>query len=256
MSDDRRVKGRSDEEVRRIANDRKPDYRVSQVYPVNILRCLRSGSVRTLFGSKNLVFKIVDDNELGTVDAKTEYLGGTVTITCKRGVESRATLGVGRDRMTLAHELGHAVMHSGEPNFRHTSASGATSLSAITAYESAEHQAKVFASAFLIHDDAAAGMSAEEISEQFGVSLEAAKLCFDRLLKKAERAKSAARVLKMSEEVKAALLENSKPKLPTYLDEICIVCKQRMLVPNGNSNVSCDTCKFNGPRFQDGDKAA
>jgi hypothetical protein len=159
-----------------------------------------------LYGNKKLVFKVVDDNELGAVDARTEYSGETVTITCTRSVENSAALGVSRDRMTLAHELGHAIMHSGETNFRHAGATGATPLSATAACKSAEHQAKVFASAFLIHDDLAASMSIEEISVQFGVSLEAAKICFERLLKKAERARSIERVLKMNEEAKAALL--------------------------------------------------
>jgi hypothetical protein len=255
MSDDRRVKRRDDEEVRRHAQNSKVDYRVDHIYPVNILRVLRSGSVQTLYGRKKLILKIVEDDELGTVDAKTDFSADTVTITCKRCVEERATVGVGRDRMTLAHELGHAVMHSGAAAFRHTGAAGATSISAVDPYESAEHQAKVFASAFLIHDREAPGMTANEISVHFGVSLEAAEICFKRLLKKAERVRSAERVLKMMEELKARL-RTSEPKQRSYLDEICIVCSQKTLVPNGNANVSCDTCGFNGPRFQDGDKAA
>lgn len=255
MSGDRRVKRRDDEEVRRHAQNSKVDYRVDHIYPANILRVLRSGSVQTLYGRKKLILKVVEDEELGTVDAKTDFSADTVTVTCKRCVEERAMVGVGRDRMTLAHELGHAVMHSGAAAFRHTGAVGATSISAVNPYESAEHQAKVFASAFLIHDREAAGMTAKEISEHFGVSIEAAELCFKRLLKKAERARSAERVLKMMEEVKARL-RISEPKQRSYLDEICIVCSQKTLVPNGNANASCDTCGFNGPRFQDGDKAA
>jgi hypothetical protein len=257
MSDDRRAKGRSDEEVRRHAQNSKVDHRVDRTYPVNILRILRSGSVQTLYGRKNLIFKIVGDEELGTVDAKTEFAADTITITCKRSVEGRAAVGVGRDRMTLAHELGHAVMHSGDAAFRHAGATGTTSISARNAYESAEHQAKVFAAAFLIHDAEAAGWTAKEISEQFVVSLEAAELCFERLLKKAERARSAERVLKMSEEVKAALLGSSGRHGSKYLGEICTVCKQQTLIPRGDGNkVSCDTCGFQGDRFQDGDKLA
>ena len=255
MSDDRRVKGRSDEEVRRHAKNSKVDYAVDRIYPVNILRILRSGSIQTLFGRKKLVFKVLEDEELGTVDAKTEFLADTVTVICKRCVEQRAVVGMGRDRMTLAHELGHAVMHSGEAAFRHTGATGTTSVSAVNPYESAEHQAKVFAGAFLIHDREAAHMSAREISLQFGVSLEAAELYFERLVKKAERARSAERVLKMSEEVKAALLGNSGRQRSKYLEEICTVCKRQILVPRGDGNkVSCETCGFQGDRFQDGDK--
>jgi Zn-dependent peptidase ImmA (M78 family) len=157
--------------------------------------------------------------------------------------------------MTLAHELGHAVMHSGEPNYRHAGAQGKTALSEETPYVSAEHQAKVFASAFLIHDEDAAGMTVEEISIEFGVSLEAAQICFDRLQRKAERARSAERVLKMAEQVKAALSRNVQPYRRAYLEDICTVCHRQTLVANG-LKVFCETCGFNGDRFQDGDKAA
>jgi hypothetical protein len=255
MSEDRRVRGRSDEEVRRHAKNTKLDYRVDRVRPVNILRVLRSGSVLTMYGRKKLVLKVVEDELLGKVDAKTEPSKDTVIITCKRSVERDAELGVGRPRMTLAHELAHAVMHSGEPNYRHAGAQGKTALSEGTPYISAEHQAKVFASAFLIHDEDAAGMSAEEISIQFGVSLEAAQICFERLQRKAERARSAERVLKMAEEVKAALSKNRQPRRQAYLEDVCTVCHQQTLVANG-LKVSCETCGFNGDRFQDGDKAA
>ena len=251
MSEDRRVKGRSDDEVRRHAKNTKLDYRVDRIRPVNILRVLRSGSVQTLFGRKKLVFKVVDDLLLGKIDAKTESSKDTVTITCKRRVERDAALGVGRPRMTLTHELGHAVMHSGEPDFRHAGAQGKTALSETTPYVSAEHQAKVFASAFLIHDEDAVGMTAEEIAIEFGVSLEAAKICFDRLLKKAERARSVERVLKMNEEVKATLLGKK-----SYLEDICTVCHRATLLLQGNGQVSCDTCGFRGNRYQDGDRAA
>jgi hypothetical protein len=135
MSDDRRVKGRSDEEVRRHAQNSKVDYQVHRIYPVNILRILRSGSVQTLYGRKRLVLNIVKDEMLGAIDAKTEFSADTVAITCKRGVQERATMGVGRDRMTLAHELGHAVMHCSEVSFRHTGAVGTTSISACNAYD-------------------------------------------------------------------------------------------------------------------------
>ena len=203
MSEDRRVKARSDEEVRRHAKKAKLDCRVDRVRPVNILGVLRSVSVQTLHGRKELVFNVIDDEALGNIDAKTEASKNVVTITCKRSVERDAEFGVGRARMTLAHELGHAIMHSGEPNFRLAGAQGKTALSQDAAYVSAEHQAKVFACAFLVHDEDATGMSAEGISVEFGISLEAAQICFDRLQKKAERARSAERVLKIAEETKA-----------------------------------------------------
>ena len=85
--------------------------------------------------------------------------------------------------MTLAHELAHAVMHHGTTLFRLVSAVGSSDLADDVAYESAEHQAKVFAATFLIHEEDAARMAnAEEIAVEFCVSLEAANIEFKRLI--------------------------------------------------------------------------
>jgi Zn-dependent peptidase ImmA (M78 family) len=74
-------------------------------------------------------------------------------------VFNAAKLGEGRSRMTLVHELGHALMHDGGPKFRHTGAVGTTDLSKDRPFESAERQAKIFAPAFLIHDEIAATLT-------------------------------------------------------------------------------------------------
>lgn len=97
--------------------------------------------------------------------------------------------------MTLAHELGHGVMHHGATLFGSSSAAGSTELSRTSPWESAEHQAKVFASAFLIDDKVAATLSSpDEISTEFLVSLEAAEICFERMIEEAEHTRSAERV--------------------------------------------------------------
>src|ERR1700728_4946348 len=115
MSHDKRVPARSDEEIRRIAERTKAEFGVSRRRPVNILRCFESESILTLYGRKKLIFVVADDSELGDADAKTEFSKGVVTITCRRSVHDRAKMGVGRDRMTLAHELAHAVLHHSVP---------------------------------------------------------------------------------------------------------------------------------------------
>ena len=177
MPDDWRVTGRSDEEVRAIAERTKAELGVSRRRPVNILRYLESGSILTIYGRKKLDFRVVDDAALGEADAKTEFSEGVITITVKRSVRDNAQMGEGRARMTLAHELAHAVMHHSHTKYRQAGASGATALARAKGYESAEHQAKVFAAAFLIHDEDAAEMrSAEEISVEFGVSKQAAEI--------------------------------------------------------------------------------
>lgn len=155
--------------------------------------------------------------------------------------------------MTLAHELAHAVLHHSVPLFRLVGAAGATDLAQDGAHTSAEHQAKVFAAAFLIHDEDAAKMvSAEEISEQFGVSLQAAKICFDRLAQKAERQRSGERVRKSADQT-IALLKEKSANQRTYLSDPCTGCHAAALIPLG-VKVLCDNCGFVGDRYQDGDK--
>jgi hypothetical protein len=253
MSADKRVPARSDDEIRRIAERTKTEFGLSRRRPVNILRCLESGSVLTLYGRKKLIFVVVDDSELCDADAKTEFSKGVVTITCRRSVRDRANMGVGRDRMTLAHELAHAVLHHSVPMLRIVGAAGTTDLSKDGAHTSAEHQAKVFAAAFLIHDeDAAQMLSPAEISEQFGVSLQAAEICFSRLARKAERQQSGERVRKSADEL-IALLQGKQETQKTYLSDPCAACYAVALIPLG-MKVLCDNCGFVGDRFQDGDR--
>jgi Zn-dependent peptidase ImmA (M78 family) len=140
---------------------------------------------------------------MGNRDGKTEFAADSVIITVKRSVHQKAVWGDGRARMTLAHELAHGAMHNGAIMFRNSDAVGTTELSRTNPSESAEHQAKVFAAAFLIDDSIAAFLSSpEEISTEFLVSLEAAEICFERLAEEAEHALSAERVRRSNESFK------------------------------------------------------
>ena len=254
MSDDWRVTGRSDEEIRAIAERTKAELGVSRRRPVNIVRCLEFGSVPTIYGRKKLSFRVVPDVELGKHDAKTEFTDGVVTITAKRSVRDHAEIGDGRARMTLAHELAHAVMHHTQTKYRVAGAAGPTMTALAKGYELAEHQAKVFAAAFLIHEEDAVSMhSAEEISVEFGVSSQVAKVCFDRLARKAERQRAAARVRKIADEA-ITRINGKTARQNMYLNASCGSCHMATLIPIGNK-VLCDTCGFAGDRFQDGDGA-
>jgi IrrE N-terminal-like domain len=182
---------------------------------------------------KKLFFSVVNDSELLEADAKTEFSKGIVTITCRRSVRDQAKMGVGRHRMTLAHELAHALLHHSAPMHRIVGAAGTTDLSKDGAHTPAEHQAKVFASAFLIHDEDAAEMAgAVEISEQFGISLQAAEICFERLKRKAERVRSGERVRKSADEV-IALLAQKPEKQNVHLNEARASCHAVALIPLG-----------------------
>jgi hypothetical protein len=211
MSEDYCVTKRSDHQIRGIGYRTKSDYKADNRRPVNIIKHLQSGRILTIQGQRKLIYRIVDDREMVDSDGRTDFTPEAIVISVKRSVHDKANWGDGRSRMTLAHELGHGVMHPGAAKFRRADAVGTTSISSINATESAEHQAKVFASAFLIDDTFAATLTnAEEISEQFGVSTTAAEICFERLAREAEHAMAAARVLKMNEDFQAAVRANEQ----------------------------------------------
>jgi Zn-dependent peptidase ImmA (M78 family) len=154
--------------------------------------------------------------------------------------------------MTLAHELGHAVMHAtdGAVDHRTTGATGTTTISAINAAESAEHQAKVFASAFLIDDARAAELSSPfEIAEEFLVSLSAAEICYERIQFEIKRAAAATRVQQLNRAFQAEMRDKEKRKI--YLDALCVSCKCQTLLPLG-TKVGCTTCGYVGDHPEDG----
>jgi Zn-dependent peptidase ImmA (M78 family) len=170
---------------------------------------------------------------MGDKDGRTDFIDETVVITVKRSIHEKALWGDGRSRMTLAHELAHGVLHYGVTMYRASSASGTTLLSRINAAESAEHQAKVFAAAFLIDDEVARKLTTpEEISLEFGVSLEAAQICFERLADEAERVQSAERVKRSNEIFQDRMRRHSEPAL-SYLEDPCGTCGSVTLIPMG-----------------------
>ncbi len=206
MSDDSRVPKRSNKEIRAEALDAKKCYEAEKRRPVNVVRCLQSARILTRRGRRRLIYNVVDEELMGDRDRKTEFTRDAVIIFVKRSVHQKAIWGDGRARMTLAHELGHGVMHYRTTMFRSSGAVGTTDLSRTSPSESAEHQAKVFASAFLIDDAVAATLSSpEEISTEFLVSVEAAEICFERLAEEAERARSAERVRLSNEDFQAKM---------------------------------------------------
>jgi Zn-dependent peptidase ImmA (M78 family) len=250
MSDDRRVNKRYDWQVRDTASRTKDFYKVSNRRPVNIVACLQSGWILTDQGRKKLIYRVLDDPEMGDDDGKTEFADGCVIISVKKSIHEKALFGDGRSRMTLAHELAHGVMHLGAPKFRAGGASGATLFSKTNALESAEHQAKIFAAAFLIHDDQASELeSAEDISTEFGVSLQAAEIAFERLAREKDRSAAAERVMRMNKELQ---LFSSPAAQPKYLDEPCIGCGERTVVIVG-VKLLCK-CGRLTDRPQDGDR--
>jgi len=235
--DDFFVPKRSNKEIRAEALSAKKFYETEKRRPVNIIRCLQSGKILTRRGRRKLVYNVVDDELMSNRDGKTDFTADTVIISVTRSVHQKALWGDGRARMTLAHELGHGVMHCGATLFRSSGAAGSTELSRTSAWESAEHQAKVFASAFLIDDKVAATLSSpEEISTEFLVSLEAAEICYERLMEEAEHARSAERVRLSNEDFQTKMRDatGARPKHEfQYTGDFCTNCGNATLFPMG-----------------------
>ncbi len=245
MSDDYYVSKRSNKEIRAEALSAKKFYETEKRRPVNIIRCLQSGRILTRRGRRSLIYDVVNDELMGDRDGKTEFTADAVIISVKRSVHQKALWGDGRARMTLAHELGHGVMHYGATMFRNSNAVGATDLSRTSPWESAEHQAKVFASAFLIDDKMAASLSSpEEISTEFLVSLEAAEICFERLAEEAEHAQSAERIRLSNEDFQNKIRDaiGRRPKHEfQYTGDFCTTCGNATLILMG-IKLLCHTC--------------
>lgn len=124
----------------------------------------------------NFSYEIVENNELpyGT-HADTNALTGHIRI--RESVYEGACNGNGRDRMTIAHEIGHyfTICFCGfklERNFDNKK---------VKAYRDPEWQAKCFAGEFLVSAHLMKDCSVEEIIKECGVSYDAAKIQYRKI---------------------------------------------------------------------------
>jgi hypothetical protein len=196
MSNDYRVKALSDAEIRVIAattRQSRPQYLSDG--RVDVRAFLFDTKLLTTRGEKTLIYEVRPDAQLGDDDARTSFALGLVRVTARLSVDNGAKFGMGRERSTLAHELGHAVLHEGPPMARGQGAVGRSPHRYIESYRSAEHHAKVFAAAFLIDEQMAAkSKGPNDISTRFGVSLEAARITWERLTEPKRRRESYERI--------------------------------------------------------------
>ena len=114
-------------------------------------------------------YEIVPDHSLppGT-HAETDIRTGHITI--KESIYERACDGEGRDRMTIAHEIGHYFTlcfcgFSLQRNFKRQE---------VKPFNDPEWQAKCFAGEFMVAHHLTGDMSVSEIVEACGVSIDAA----------------------------------------------------------------------------------
>ena len=104
---------------------------------IDVIKCLSLGRIWTVAGEKRLVLEIVSSSEIASsemrgVDAITINGKDIIIIKVTESVYKLALAGAARARMTLAHELGHAVLcHPGDALARVTGVSRSTPISSV-----------------------------------------------------------------------------------------------------------------------------
>lgn len=124
----------------------------------------------------NFNYEIVEDNVFSeNVHADTDIKTGLIRI--KESVYEGAYKGEGRDRMTIAHEIGHyfTICVCGFKLSRNFSGKR------ITAFRDPEWQAKCFAGELMVAAHLVKGMSEYEIAKRCGVSCDAAHVQYKHL---------------------------------------------------------------------------
>lgn len=145
------------------------------------------------------VYEAVSGSRLNE-EGRTSYVDGTLVIGVREDVWQLASDGEGRARFTLAHELAHAIIHQdalraapGTEMFRDELCSVIRRNPTVRPFECPEHQANVWAGAFLVpyagvkefllqRDEAAEDCSIEDLAKNFGVSRAAARVRLNQLL--------------------------------------------------------------------------
>lgn len=110
-------------------------------------------------------FEVLEEKDMGDNHGLTQYQDRIIQI--REDVYDRACCGEGRDRMTIAHEIGHAILHT-------DTLISARDFGAIKPYEDPEWQAKAFAGHLLIPYSAVRSNNIEEIVKECRVSYDAA----------------------------------------------------------------------------------
>ncbi|MGN1154661.1 MAG: ImmA/IrrE family metallo-endopeptidase [Agathobacter sp.] len=118
---------------------------------------------------ENFTFRVRPLSEMGDCHGLTYPDKNEIHI--REDVYERACNGVGRDRLTMAHELFHLLQHEKE----NISFARIGDFGKIPTYMDPEWQATAFGGELLIPHDLVKGMSAEEVASKCKVSLQAAK---------------------------------------------------------------------------------
>lgn len=177
MIDDYKVPPRSAKDIEAISLAWRDALGVPNDWAPDMIRLLESELPKLPTYFRDYSFIVRSDSEMGEAEAYTEFVPPHIVV--RNSVYQLARKDNGRSRMTLAHELGHLVMHPGAAKLR---GDPGTHTSTIRYFESAEWQANKFASLFLMPMHIVREFaSPTQIAECCHVSLLAAQIKFSEI---------------------------------------------------------------------------
>jgi len=149
--------------IRKVTNSLKEQFNIPTDKPFPIVKFMEY--VLTRLG---LEYEIIPNEEMGGVYAETTPENGKIFIS--ESTYDGACDGIPRDKFTIAHEIGHGLLHTlDRVIFTRTS-------NEIKPYESPEWQANVFAGELLVHTDSIHSLSVEDIADKYEVSFTVASI--------------------------------------------------------------------------------
>lgn len=158
------AKPRSIKDIRKVALLLRQTLKLEDVAKFPIIELIES--MHTI--DEEFYYEIVDKETMGNIHGLA--CPNEHCIKIREDVYERCIAGYGRDRFTLAHELGHYLLHSSEVTLARLGEER------VQAYRDPEWQANTFAAELLMPIDLIDTNDIDEISNKFGVSYSAAKL--------------------------------------------------------------------------------
>ena len=159
----------SRKQIRNITNALKKRFNIPLDKPFPIVRF-----IEYVLSGIGIEYEIVPDNEMRGVYAEAIPEKGLLRIS--ETTYNGACNGVPRDKFTLAHEIGHLLMHTPDRVIF------ARSENEIRPFANPEWQANTFAGELLVHTDLICGLSVEDIADKYKVSYTVATIQREKIL--------------------------------------------------------------------------